>query len=199
MARDTQIIAAAAGDAAMAAQVLANAFHNDPAFSWILPDADARRLRLPRLFDLLFRLDQTGGMALKSSTDDAISLWQPPGHVGTPLRQIIAQAIPLLRIFGLSIGRALAVSNAIEAHLPRDQPCWYAHIIGVDTAAQGRGLGAAMVLAGVARANADGLPVYLETATASNVGFYTSLGFTVVAEWDVPQGPHFWSMLRQVG
>ena len=48
-------------------------------------------------------------------------------------------------------------------------------------------------------ADAAGLPCYLETETAANVGYYRHHGFEVRTEWDVPpDGPHMWGMLRPV-
>ena len=92
--------------------------------------------------------------------------------------------------------RALAVSNAIGAHLPRDFPFLYLHYAGVAPKHQGRGLAGAAIRAGQARAAKQGLPVHLETATETNVGIYLRLGFAVTGEYDVPGGgPHFWSML----
>jgi hypothetical protein len=48
------------------------------------------------------------------------------------------------------------------------------------------------------RADAEGLPCYLETETPGNVAYYRRHGFDVRSEWDVPDGPHMWGMLRPV-
>jgi hypothetical protein len=49
--------------------------------------------------------------------------------------------------------------------------------------------------------NADrvGLPVYLETMTERNLGFYRRQGFEVVIETDLPDGPRCWLMRRPPG
>ena len=109
---------------------------------------------------------------------------------------MLRQAWPLWRALGANIPRALKVSHAVEAHMPAGD-FWYLHIAGCDPAAQGKGLGAAVVRAGLSRA-AGRLPAYLETATERNLGFYRALGFDIVDDWHVPGGgPRFWSMLRQ--
>ena len=48
-------------DRAMIVETLALAFQDDPAMSWILPDAGARAKRLPRLFDIIVPLDLRDG------------------------------------------------------------------------------------------------------------------------------------------
>ncbi|WP_294272418.1 GNAT family N-acetyltransferase [uncultured Sphingomonas sp.] len=189
---------ARAGDRAAVAKMLGRAFADDPAMSYIFPDAAQRAKRLPRLFALLFDSDAVG-MRLVAQDADAGTFWRPPGRAHVPMTAMLAQAIPLLATLGTALPRALRLSHAIEAHFPAE-PFWYLHIAGVDPARQGQGLGGASIRAGLARCDADGVPAYLETATESNVGLYARLGFELTGEWSVPKGgPRFWSMMRPVG
>ena len=56
---------------------------------------------------------------------------------------------------------------------------------------------AALVTLIATRADAQGLPSWLETATPENVPLYQRLGFAIQCEWDVAKGgPHFWGMMR---
>ncbi|MFL0418395.1 GNAT family N-acetyltransferase [Sphingomonas sp. 179-I 2A4 NHS] len=174
--------------------MLARAFAEDPAMSWIFPDPVERARRLPRLFALLFDED-AAGMRIVTGGAEAATLWRGPGRANTSTATMLRQAWPLWRALGANIQRALKVSNAIAAHMPAGD-FWYLHIAGCDPAAQGKGLGGAVVRAGLTRA-AGRLPAYLETATERNLGFYRSLGFEITDEWVVPGGgPRFWSMLR---
>ncbi|WP_231564957.1 GNAT family N-acetyltransferase [Sphingomonas sp. Ant H11] len=160
------------------------------------PDPADRALRLPRLFALLFDADAQAGLRLVAGGGAAATLWRAPGLGKTSLLDLLLHVWPLWRALGGAIGRALTVSSAIDAHLPSDD-VWYLHIAGCDPAAQGRGLGRAVVQAGLDRIAGDGRPVYLETANERNLGFYATLGFVVTEAWHVPKGgPAFWSMLR---
>ena len=178
------------------AAMLARAFFNDPVVCWIFPDAALRAKRLPRMFGMLFDGDAANGMRLVTPECDAATLWRAPGAARTGLSEMIRSAIPMLTIFGSGIGRALAVSAAIDAHMPSGD-FWYLHIAGCDPAAQGRGLGGLAVRAGIERAADGRFPTYLECPLEKNLSFYRGLGFKVTSEWDVPRGgPRFWSMLR---
>jgi GNAT superfamily N-acetyltransferase len=182
-------------DRAAIAAMLARAFADDPATSFIFPDPVERAKRLPRMFALLFDED-AHGMRLVTEGGEATALWRGPGRHNTSILDMLLQAWPMWRIFGDALGRALAVSNAIDANFPGGD-CWYLHIAGCDPAAQGRGLGGAVIRAALDRVADSGLPAYLETATPRNLGFYQGLGFEITGEWTVPKGgPRFWSMMR---
>ncbi|WP_322963246.1 GNAT family N-acetyltransferase [Sphingomonas fuzhouensis] len=189
---------AVASDRTAVAAMLGRAFADDPAMSYIFPHPTDRAKRLPRLFALLFDSDSVG-MRLVSQDADAGTFWRPPGQAHVPTMVFVRRLIPVLHALGPSLGRAMRLGDAIEAHFP-SEPFWYLHIAGVDPARQGQGLGGASIRAGLAKCDMDGVPAYLETATESNVGLYARLGFALTGEWSVPKGgPRFWSMMRPVG
>lgn len=186
---------ATAADRTAVAAMLGRAFQDDPAFAHIFPDPQDRARRLPRLFALLYDSDGRAGMRLVSAGGEAATLWRAPGRAHVGWAETLRHAIPLLGALGGSVARALAIGQAIEAHMPAGD-VWYLHIAGCDPAAQGRGLGRQALAAGLSRA-AGRLPCYLETATERNLGFYASAGFAVTDEWRAGRdGPRFWSMLR---
>lgn len=185
---------AGGAERARVAAMLGRAFADDPAMGWIFPDAADRATRLPRLFALLFDED-AAGMRLMTANGEAATLWRPPGAPTTGIATMVRHAWPLWRALGVNLPRALRLADAVEAHMPSGD-FWYLHLAGCDPAAQGRGLGGAVVRAGLNRV-ARRFPAYLETATERNLGFYQTLGFAVTAEWTVPGGgPRFWSMRR---
>jgi ribosomal protein S18 acetylase RimI-like enzyme len=174
---------------------LSAAFQNDPAMCWILPDPAQRRLRLPRLFDIVVISDLAAGSVLRSELCEAVTLWRAPGKARVGLMETLLLGFSYFHTFGAALGRGLAVSHAMERHFPKGIDYWYLHCAGVRPEHQGKGWGSAAIREGLTQARSMNLPVYLETAKASNVALYVKLGFKVVGEWDVPKGgPHFWSM-----
>jgi GNAT superfamily N-acetyltransferase len=189
--RSTPIGVADDADRGRIAAMLARAFADDPAMAYIFPDPAERACRLPRLFALLFDADAYSGLRLIAGDCAAATLWRAPGHGKTSPLDMVMQAWPLWRALGGAVGRALTVSNAIDAHFPSGK-LWYLHVAGCDPAVQGKGVGRAIVQAGLDRIAGDGLPIYLETANERNLGFYAGLGFTMTEAWQVPRGgPRF--------
>jgi GNAT superfamily N-acetyltransferase len=76
-----------------------------------------------------------------------------------------------------------------------DEPAWHLDSVAVEPKLQGRGIGAALVDFGLARARATGTGACLETGQPRNVAYYTRFGFHTVVDADAPdRGPHVWFM-----
>ncbi len=73
---------------------------------------------------------------------------------------------------------------------------WYLPLIGVDPAAQGQGLGALLLAHGLARADADRLPAYLESSNPRNISLYQRHGFEILGRIQVGSSPLLTPMLR---
>lgn len=192
-----EIVDAAAIDHPAVVATLAEAFHTDPALSYILQDEASRPRRLTQLFRMIVADDTAAGRVVHSGRNEAAALWRAPGKADSDDGLLIAQMLPMLRIFGLALPRALRVVDGIDRNRPTGD-FWYLHFVGVRPAHQGKGWGGRIIREGLARADAEGLPSWLETATAENVPLYQRLGFVIRCEWDVPKGgPHFWGMMRE--
>lgn len=177
-------------------ETLAQAFQFDPALSWILPDPDHRASALRSLFRVLVPADRRAGIALRSEEDEAASLWRAPGQARSGMLEFLRTVAPLVATFGTALPRGLKVQGGIDAHRPKGR-FWYLHYVGVRPDHQGKGHGGRIIRAQTAAADREGLPCWLETATAENVPLYQRLGFVTQVEWDVPGGgPHFWGMMR---
>ncbi len=180
------------------AAVLADAFGTDPALAWIFPAAATRPARLRRFFDLILhaapRLERAQLALAADGGIIGVALWRPPGDWALPPASLLANLPRLLGCFGLALPRTLGLMGAMD-HQHDRRPHHYLQFIGVASAAQGQGVGGALLRAGLARA--DGAPCYLETATPSNVGLYQAHGFGIRNQWQHGTAPIFWSMWHE--
>ena len=74
---------------------------------------------------------------------------------------------------------------------------WYLPLIGVDSVAQGRGLGSALLRNRLETCDRDGLPAYLEATTPRNRELYARHGFNVVGTIQAGTSPPLWAMFRE--
>jgi len=181
-----------------ASRVLARAFTDDPAWQWVIPDAQRRQQLLPWLFRVGFEITvadvwtTTGGVI-------GAARWLPPGRapmrIGPALLAFVATPLRL----GQATGRFFAYGRAVENLRARvaPGPHWYLAGIGVDPGSQRRGVGSALLRPGIEGAQRDGVRAVLLTNSERNLTFYERNGFRIVAEGETPEGgPHAWAMVR---
>ena len=108
-----------------------------------------------------------------------------------------AAAPPLVRFLGLRTASVLGALERMEERHPQDPSHWYLFILGTEQAAQGQGLGSALLAQVLARVDADGMPAYLESSSERNLALYGRHGFEVTSEVVIPGGPRIWPMWRE--
>lgn len=202
MAIETRVVPLQATQFDALKEALARAFFDDPLMAYLVPD-DARRQRaLPWFMGSGSRYGHRYGEVFTTGAVEGGAVWLPPGQVTLTLPRMLRSGMlagPFKMGFS-SLSRSMTVMNIFEHLHKRDMPMphWYLMILGVDPPRQGQGVGGALIQPILARADADGLPCYLETQKEINVTFYRKHGFDVVAKDDLPKGgPHYWTMRRE--
>jgi len=189
--------------AQLAAQVLTRAFFDDPLNLWLLPDEAERTAVLPGIFEAIVRggVMQNAAWAAGPGVRGVAS-WLPPGVIELPDQQSEAAGFgAAIAAMGEAAGARAAIAFPHFARLraramPEDH--WYLGLLGVEPSEQGRGIGAALIRAGLALADASRVPAYLETLKLRNVAFYEGHGFQVVDSHELPAGgPRYWTMRRE--
>lgn len=185
------------GHADLATASLSAAFMDDPAMCWLLPDADVRARRLPLLMRWTFEDHLRHGMVLGTPGCEVVTLWRPPGTVHDHVALTLPAMLRFLTMLGTAVQRAEQLDRVICKHLPEGESQFYLRMAAVRPDKQGQGLGGLAIRAGLAEADAAGLPAVLETAKEHNVSLYRALGFEVVSTWKVSSsGPQFWTMVK---
>ena len=194
----------AAFDASIA--VLAASFQTAPNFIAAFPNARARQRALPHIFRLVIRdAGAFGEVTIAQQGDEVIgaALWYLPGQAKLSFRRQL-QALPeLIKTFAAAptaFARFARLGGELEKRHPT-QPHIYLSALGVSSAWRGQGVGSTLLSEGTARAEAQGLPCYLETFSEANVRFYRRHGFNVSGQGEglIPDGPPFWFMTRPLG
>ncbi|GAB4215470.1 MAG: hypothetical protein OHK0013_41090 [Sandaracinaceae bacterium] len=193
----------AASHEAGASRALGAAFADDPAIVYLV----GRAGRLDAASWCMrqgVRLATTHGHGLVAVEAGRVlggSFWVPPGT--SPAASTLTQ----LRLGGwqapwrLGVGgllRELWREEDLARRFARDLtiPSWYLDLLGVDPAAQGRGLGKALIASMLERADREQVPTYLVTHKRSNVDYYRRFGFEVLTDTTLRGIPTGWSMRR---
>jgi GNAT superfamily N-acetyltransferase len=189
-------------DIAAASRALAEAFQDDPLQTYVFPDAVERAERSPAHFEPMLRYGLLFGEVLTTAgAPRGAAVWLgPDAWEITPARATAAGLDTFPTVMGEAAAeRFFSALAAIEPLHHRDVPAghWYVMVVGVSPAAQGSGLGRALLQPVMDRADAAGQPCYLETAQPTNVPFYQHLGFRQVVETREPKsGLQLWTFRR---
>ncbi|PWV44376.1 N-acetyltransferase [Nocardiopsis sp. L17-MgMaSL7] len=188
------------------ARVLSRAFHNDPFFRWLFPDDNRRMAQSARAFALIagFGSIPDGHTTVYEVKEDrghppvvrGAALWTPPEASGERLPVVLRSLPHWLALVGLArVPEIVRYLGELRASAP-EEAHWYLSVLGTAPVARGTGVGSRLLRAGLAQADADGVPVYLETMNSANIGYYEKYGFRVIRAINDPSFPSTYCMLR---
>jgi ribosomal protein S18 acetylase RimI-like enzyme len=184
-------------------ETLVRAFRDDPAYTYVFPDEADRVRSLRGLWDATIRFSLVYGEAWTTPEVSGVACWLSPGNAELTFWRLLRTgfALPwtMMRFEGGARRRAMGLVGYLDEKHRRAMhgPHWYLWALGVEPAAQGQGIGGSLIRPVLARADAEGLPCYLETETERNVAFYRKYGFEVVTAEVVPgHGLMLWTLSR---
>jgi ribosomal protein S18 acetylase RimI-like enzyme len=203
--QQTEIVPLAPARASQAAEVLARAFREDPAWVWALPDATRRARVLPWFFRAALRYAlRHGSVHATAGEIRGAALVLPPERPRLVDRELVRAGLwqMPLRAGPRGFARFVTQGRVLEHRHQHDVPPRHAYVwlIGVDPRHHGRGIGSAVLRAVAARGDALGAPTYLDTTNERNLVFYGRHGFAVAHEGSFPGGGcRFWTLVRPPG
>ena len=192
-----------AGEVSSAADVLADAFDDDPVAAFIFRAGASRARALRRFFRIqlqhlflprgeVWTADAPAGRHLAG-----VAMWSPAEQRKASWRDAL-WLLPLLPAVarGPQPVDALRLLAAVEEARPR-RPLWYLATLGTAPELQRHGYGSALLSPVLRRADEEGVEAYLESSKEANIAFYARHRFQVVGEVHAPGGgPTLWLMLR---
>jgi GNAT superfamily N-acetyltransferase len=177
-------------DRRAAAQLLADAFFDNPAHVYIYPDDKTRRRKLEWLMRVNLNAQFDVGASFGKRADDgsiaAMGFWHPPGAPTANLTKLAQYGFLIMPfLHGISAFlRMLHVVDQIETRrlaALKGAESWYLNNMVVAPAVRGKGLGSEVLRAELRmRIDGSGAPATLTTQKAENVSFYKGLGFAVI-------------------
>lgn len=173
-------------------QTIVLGFAADPIARWATPDPGVYLDGRDEFFDAFGGAAFDHGSAFVADDGAAVALWLPPGvdPDGERMFALVAAQTPEERM------EEMGEFFAQQEEFHPNEPHWYLPVIAADPPRQGRGLGAALMEAALARVDRDGLPAYLESSNPRNIPFYERFGFEAVGEIRTATSPVMTPMLR---
>jgi GNAT superfamily N-acetyltransferase len=172
--------------------ILVTAFSADPFIRWFFPASTSYLTHFPEIASLYVATAERFDTNDMAGDGAGAAVWVAPGTAvdDEAVGRVLERSVDRRRLDGAS-----RLVEAMDAHRP-DGPVWYLPLIGVDPLWQGRSLGSALLERGLARADADSAPAYLDATTPRNRSLYERHGFRATGEIQVADSPTIWPMLR---
>ena len=187
-----------------AAGELLTASHGEyPAFQLEFPDPSVRRRVLLPFQTAAVRDTVRNGRAFGAFLEGdlaGVALWHPPGQFPLSSWRKARMTFALARSAAAApraYPRFARSGAALERAVPA-MPFWYLEALGVHPNAQRRGVGGALLAAGLAVVDADHLPCHLHTSDPANIDYYQRWEFKLSqpAFTAGSRGPTYYGMTR---
>lgn len=178
------ITRAGPADASWAADLTARAFESLAPMVWLVPPRDRRRAILSAFVRFYVDAALESGEIFRTEDRDAVAIWLPSTCTltGTALDEEFAD-------------RFAHVNALLAAHRPA-APHQYLAFMAVERNRRGEGLGSALLRAGHARLDAEGIPAYLVSGNPAARDLYARHGYIADRPLLLPDGAPFWPMWR---
>ena len=182
------------------ANVLSRSFHDNPNFVYMIPDEGTRRTLSPWIFRSAIRATQLYGEIYTTETIDGGALWFSPEQHLTFEQMVRTGMVEMPFNLGWStLKRCMKLGASVDEVRRRLTvgSHWYLVALGVERTKQGDAIGSALIEPILSRAEAAGLPCYLDTFDERDLPFYKRHGFRITGAGSISGGgPNFWAMTR---
>jgi len=173
----------------LAANVLANAFSDDPIFQFILGERPDMEKRLNHLFRDAAEAELRKSTHLVEIVDsgNAVALWHEVDDWETSPVALLRSVPSVLKAFGTRLPRALRVLTSAEKVHPAE-PHRHLMYIGTHKQHKGEGLGSTLLGSMLERCDDEGIPTYLESTNPANDAWYARFGYQSRGPVPLPKG-----------
>ena len=179
------MILATYNDKTLVVDILCESFDKNKSVNYVVKQDRRRAQRIKSLMEYSFDMCYLFGKILLSDDKNACALMQFPDKKKNTFKTTLLDAKLAMSSIGLSrVSKVQGRDSKIKSAYPKQQEIIYLWFLGVKASQQKKGLGKLLLKEIIKESEALKRPIYLETSTVENVGFYKKFGFDVYKELD---------------
>jgi len=183
-----------ATDKPVVLDILNQSFATEPSLNWMLSKSRNKR-KLALMLDYIFEETLAKGEIYITNDCMATAMWFSQEREKVTLAYIKRTVSLILKIGLISTIRSLRVNAFTFSQFPKTD-FFYLYMLGVKPQAQGKGLASILLNSVLDSKKKEGLPVYLQTATPTNLDIYKNKGFKIDSEKIFGKGEMTMSFMR---
>ena len=186
-----------------AAEVLTAAFFDYPMFAHYFPNSKKRKQRLSWYMEKTLNCAVRYGEVFVTSDCSGVMFILPPAHTRLTDKEYIQNGflfVPFVMGFRNYVKSSECEKFVADTHerLLNGKEHYYLWGLVTDPKVQQKGVGSALLKTLIDKADAENMPVYLETHDEKNVAYYERFGFKLIHKDTIPKhGLDIWCMLYQ--
>lgn len=171
--------------------ILTQSFESNQSVNYIIPQDKKRIKRIRALMDYSFEVCYLFGEVLISDDKKACALIVYPDKKKTSLKSILLDVKLIIQCVGLKNIKKTLSREALIQKIQSKERMTYLWFIGVNLAAQNKGIGSRLLQEIIQLSIQNNRPIYLETSTVKNLPWYSKFGFQVYSEQDLSYNLYF--------
>jgi hypothetical protein len=191
-------------DMEQAAQVISQAFMDDPLCVFMLPFKRTRIKTLYKFFRAYSEanINKQRGYGIGTPLQ-GVAFWNSPSQkdISISVKSLSSFFPLLLTLYPIGLLRARTILKQIDLLHQKyaSEPHYYLDNIGVLSSARGKSLASKLIRPFLDKADSEKVIAYTDTVTRSNVALYEHFGFQCVEECSIPQtGITVWALRRSI-
>lgn len=200
---EVKIVEATKADSDNLGLILASVFRDHPLYVYMKKDPEKRLKMAQWINKRVVAYGLVYGTVFTDENRIGTSVIMPTGDGALTIPRMVRLGL-LQAPFKMGLGgfrKFMKFSMETESVRKRHMtgPHYLQLTVGVNPDVQGKGVGSALLQAGIELAESHGQDAYAETVLEDVVGWYDRYGYKTVAETPVPHIGTLYSMVRRVG
>lgn len=190
---------------AIAADVMARAFAEDPVYHYLLPNENHYHRRLMWMMRFMLRLCTRKGVAHQiGSPLQGVAAWLKPGEAISFLDEVRAGVVTAPLHLGVTSAwrsnNMMAATRKNRTRLSSGKDYWYLWQFAVAPESRGKGYGRALLQPVLNEADTTETDCWLDNSNAANLPIYEAMGFRTMEEYTIQDHQRvvkLWHMCRK--
>jgi len=186
-----------------AVEVVVSAFFDYPMFDLYFPDRSRRKQVMTWYLGNVLNCALRYGEVFTTPEISGVIFTLPPGHTTISQWEYIQNGfLPALFVLGwrdfTRSQKCEEFVTGVHEKIMQDRPHYYLWGLVVDPACKRQGIGSALLIPLVEKADDQKMPIYLETHDERNVVYYRRMDFQLVHTGTIPGSEvSIWCMVRE--
>lgn len=190
-----EVVTARLADQPKLAELLADAFSDDPVNQWLLKSHGNTPEVRTKFFHSYLTTYLRDAVVHTMPNFGGAAMWAQPDYLGPKLLDDLKDYWRWMNLLKGASLKTARLNDRMKKLRPK-QPHWYLALLGTPAEFRGKGYGGTLLSHQLQVCDREGILTYLESSNEANIGLYMRYGFKLTSEFTVADSPPLFTMER---